>query len=265
MKSLSRNGLRIFGGVLIALLSLQSVAVTSADAQTTAKKKKKRKKSLSIVKPGNGGFHPTYDMGPGSVGSYFYSVAVGSSWKVKTVQRYYNSDNKVIAADSILSVETVTSNSTKSLQGLPLVISQSRSWRAGAETKVDTEQSLYYVDDSLLMAVFNNSTTNGDNRFLLVAPLRIGGRWLEKADDSIRTEIVSMHDTVTTTAGGFGNVLVTSTKLGQGELAKYFVPNVGLVKTVFRGVGRRAGTSVVITSELQEFIRGEDPPKFGKP
>ncbi len=257
--------MRIFGGVLIALLFLQSVAVTSADAQTTAKKKKKRKKSLSIVKPGNGGFHPTYDMGPGSVGSYFYSIAVGSSWKVKTVQRYYDLDNKVIAADSILSVETVTSNSTKSLQGLPLVITQSRSWRAGAETKVDTEQSLYYVDDSLLMAVFNNSTTNGDNRFLLVAPLRIGGRWLEKAEDSIRTEIVSMHDTVTTTAGGFGNVLVTSTKLGQGELAKYFAPNVGLVKSVFRGVGRRAGTSVVITSDLQEFIRGEAPPKFGKP
>jgi hypothetical protein len=223
----------------------------SANAQ-----KPKPKKSIKAV-PGVA-FHPTFTMGPGSVGRYFYPQAVGSLWEMKIVERYYDAMNHVIAADSMNSFERVISNSQQSFQGLPLILCEAKTWRGPDSSKADRTTDEYYVDDSLIMAVMNNSVQNGENHILLVTPLKIGAHWLEKTGDSARCEIVSMHDTVTTPYGRYGNALVTVTKLGRIELAKYFVAGVGLVKTVMRSPGKRPGDTDVVTSELVRLVHGTD-------
>jgi hypothetical protein len=162
----------------------------------------------------------------------------------------------VLSSDSLFSKETVTSNSAKTFQGLPLISCKTSSWRINDLTHVDSAVSSYYVDDSLIMAVFNSSINNNQNRVLLVSPLKVGNQWRERVEDSARSEIATMHDTVNVPYGAFGNALVTVTRLGKIELDKYFVPNVGIVKTITRLPGRKPGETIVVMAELLELVRG---------
>jgi hypothetical protein len=92
---------------------------------------------------------------------------------------------------------------------------------------------------------------------LLVSPMKVGNRWREKADDTVRTTIVSLEEPLTVEGFNWGKAVVTVTKLGFGELAKYFVPNAGMVKTVFRGPGPKGRGATVITSEIVELRNGQ--------
>ena len=204
-------------------------------------------------------FRPTFNLGPGSVGNYFYPQTVGSSWKMKIVERVYDASNNVLSSDSLYNKETITSNSNKTFQGLPLLTCTAKSWRGLDSSRADSAVSNYYVDDSIIMAVFNNSINNNQNRVLLVGPLKVGNHWLEKVEDSARTEIVSKNEVISGPFGNFGNALVTVTRLGKIEIDKYFVPNVGIVKTTMRAPGRKEGETIVVTSELIQFVRGIEP------
>jgi len=216
------------------------------------------KKGITIAPAPKDQFHPTFNMGAGSVGSYFYPQSVGTYWKMKIVQKYFRADNSVISSDSIYSLERVVSNSLKSDQGLPFISCETQSWRGDDTLHAEKDRDSYYVDDSLIMAIFNNSLWSNQNKVLLVSPLKLGAHWLEQTGDSVRCEIVSMHDTVTTPYSGFGNALVTVSRAGLIELDKYFVPNVGLVKTIMRRPGSRDGEAVVVTSELIDWHLGTD-------
>jgi hypothetical protein len=66
--------------------------------------------------------------------------------------------------------------------------------------------------------------------------------------------VVSLHEPVETPAGKFENAVVTSTKLGYGELSKYFVAGNGIVKMVFRGpVSGGKGTLIVMTDLIDIY------------
>jgi len=52
------------------------------------------------------------------------------------------------------------------------------------------------------------------------------------------------------------NSVATVTTLGQGMFAKFFVPNVGIVKTVFRGPGPGGQGVLLVTTELLDIVRG---------
>jgi hypothetical protein len=242
--------------LLILLCSLVSLTQVASAQFVKHKKTKPKPKSSISLGAAHSDFHPTYSLGSGSVGKYFYPQSVGSSWKLKIVQHYFDAANHILSSDSLYSQETVISNANKTFQGLPLVTCAARSWRANDEAHADSIVDAYYVDDSLVMAVFNNSINNNQNRVLLVSPLKVGNKWLEKTEDSARTEIATMHDTVNVPYGAFGNALVTVTKLGKIEMDKYFVPSVGIVKTVMRVPGRKEGETIVVTSELLELVRG---------
>ncbi len=246
------------GSVLLLLILLSSLASLTERAAAQHKKPLVLKPSISLD-TAHSSFRPTFNLGSGSVGNYFYPQTIGSSWKMKIVERLYDAQNNILSSDSLWSKETIISNSNKTFQGLPLLTCTAKSWRGLESTRADSAVSNYYVDDSIIMAVFNNSINNNQNRVLLVGPLKVGNRWLEKVEDSARTEIVSKKETVKVPFGSYENALATVTRLGQIELDKYFVPNVGVVKTVMRAPGRKKGQTIVVTSELIDLVRGVEP------
>lgn len=243
--------------IRIGMMVLMSIAVVAgAEAQTKKKSSKKPKQAIGTVKAPAKKLRPTTDYGEGSVGRYFYPVTEGSEWTLRTVKSLYDHNNMVLASDTLFSTERVITNAAKSLQGLPLIKCESYSYKPGHEASA-TEEVTYYVDDSLIMAVMNNSVSHGENRALLTTPLRAGFVWPEKWDDSVGTEIVSLNEAVETPAGKFDNALVTVTRLGHGELAKYFVPEHGIVKMVFRGPEAQDRGTIVVTTDLMSVKRGE--------
>lgn len=248
--------------------STQQGSEQSASSSQSKKKPAKgttKKPEANVEKSGKGSIKalkggkfakPTANLLPGSVGYYFYPVTQGSYWKLRTVKSLYDIDNTLLSSDTLFSKETVTSNAAQSIQGLPLIRCQSLSYKRGmTEEQGRKEEVDYYVDDSLIMAAFNNSVQHGENRALLVTPLRVGFAWPEKHGDTIMTEIVSLNEPVETVAGKFESSVVTVTRMGYGELAKYFVGGMGIVKMVFRGpAGGHPGTLVVVT-DLMEVYR----------
>ena len=197
---------------------------------------------------------PTTNLDPGSVGYYFYPMTPGSYWTMRTVKSLYDLDNKLLASDTLFSTETVSTNSAASIQGLPLIKCISKSYKPGQSKDVAAaEEVTYYVDDSLIMAVFNNSITHNQNVALLTTPLREGYIWPERFEDTIVTQVISTKEPVETPAGKFENAVVTSTKLGQGELSKYFVGQKGIVKMVFQGPAAGGRGSLVVTTDLMEI------------
>ena len=227
--------------------------------QATEKKADKKankgepKKSISMVQ-GSKMARPTTNLDPGSVGYYFYPMTPGSYWTMRTVKSLYDLDNKLLASDTLFSTETVSTNSAASIQGLPLIKCISKSYKPGQSKDVAAaEEVTYYVDDSLIMAVFNNSITHNQNVALLTTPLREGYIWPERFEDTIVTQVISTKEPVETPAGKFENAVVTSTKLGQGELSKYFVGQKGIVKMVFQGPAAGGRGSLVVTTDLMEI------------
>jgi hypothetical protein len=219
---------------------------------TGSKVDNKAKSSISAVQ-GSKMSRPTMNLNQGTVGSYFYPMTPGSFWKMRTVSSMYDLENKLLASDTMISREVVSTNSAVSIQGLPLIKCTSKSFRLGESEAAAKEQEVtYYVDDSLIMAVFNNSVNHNQNVALLTSPLKEGFVWPERFGDTVGTMVVSLHEPVETPAGKFENAVVTSTKLGYGELSKYFVAGNGIVKMVFRGpVGGGKGTLVVTTDLIE--------------
>lgn len=213
----------------------------------------KVKSSISAVQ-GSKMSRPTMNLDPASVGYYFYPMTPGSYWKMRTVSSMYDLENKLLASDTMISKELVSTNSAASIQGLPLIKCESKSFRPGqSETDAQSQEVTYYVDDSLIMAVFNNSVSHNQNVALLTTPLKEGYVWPERFGDTIGTKIVSLREPVETPAGKFESAVVTSTKLGYGELSKYFVGGKGIVKMVFRGPVSGGKGTLVVTTELLEI------------
>jgi hypothetical protein len=50
--------------------------------------------------------------------------------------------------------------------------------------------------------------------------------------------------------GDFTDALVVRTPAGFGEMSKYFVPGVGVVKMIFLGIPPQANGTFVVTTEL---------------
>jgi len=115
-------------------------------------------------------FVPTMTFDSGTVGSMFYPVTVGSSWKLRTVSSLYGPDNKMVVSDTAILMETVKENNRVSIQGLPLIACESKAFRPGHENEAKLEESEYYVDDSVILAVFNHSLYHGETRAMLTAP-----------------------------------------------------------------------------------------------
>jgi hypothetical protein len=228
----------------------------SSTPKGAAEKGAAKKGGISIAK-GNKFPKPSVTLDPGTIGNHFFPIAPGSYWRTQTVKALYDLQNKLVSADTLLAKETVLTNSAGSIQGLPLIKCESISFKPGMdEARGYREEVQYYVDDSLIMATFNNSVQHGENRALLVNPLKVGFKWAEKHGDTVMTEIVSVNEPVETVAGKWDNAVVTTTRMGYGELSKYFVPGVGIAKMVFRGPGANGQGTLVVTTDLLEVKHG---------
>jgi hypothetical protein len=243
---------------MVLLATLMLISEASAQAKKKKASSKKNKGSVGVTQPTGRKVTPTYNLDLGSVGYYFYPITEGSYWKMRTIKSFIDFDGKVMASDTLLSTERVLSNSEKSLQGMPLVRCESIAHKPGQETRATREEVTYYVDDSLIMAVFNNSVSHGENRTLLTSPLKVGTVWPEKWEDSIATEILSLSEPIETPAGRFEDALVTVTRMGYGELVKYFVGEKGIVKMIFRGPAPNSRGSLVVMTDLLE-VHHADP------
>jgi hypothetical protein len=111
------------------------------------------------------------------------------------------------------------------------------------------------------MTVFNNSITNQENRFFLVAPITLRNAWHEKYEDTIVTAVAGFVDSVITPIGIFDSVLVTLTQQQYSDMRKYYVPGHGIVKTIFRSPGPGGNGLVIVTTEMMAFKAAEDKKK----
>lgn len=220
-----------------------------AFAQKPAAKLKKSKESVKIVKPTV--FHPTCNLDSNSVGFYFYPANLGAKWTLRTISQYLDASNKLLKSDTTFSFEQIISDSNRTMQGLPvLVCLSSIPYHAGEDSNAKVKNVEYYIDDSVVMTVFNHSITSELNHFLLVNPLHIGASWKDLVNDTIRSTIIAMKEPVSVPYGSFSNALVVNTPAGFGEMSKYFVKGVGIVKVIFRGIPPQANGTFVVTTEL---------------
>ena len=249
-----------FTVAVCALLFSLGLAIFTDITFAQKAKKKKRKKSKSTIQlapPSN--FMPTMTGVKGTVKYYFFPTAVGAKWTMRTIQMLLDQKGKLARADTIFTESQVVDSNRFSLQRLPLMVTSDTSYK---DTGVGIRsESVYYVDDSVAMTVFNNSITNEDNRFFLVAPLAFRNAWHEKAEDTTVTAIAGFVDSVVTPLGRFDSVLVTLTELQNIDLRKYYVPGHGIVKTIFRSAGPNGRGLVIVTTEMIAFKLPEDEKK----
>ena len=233
-----------------------SLASKSADSLKreiiSAKKhlsKRAPKKSIREVPPLH--FNPTTSGAPGSVKSYFFPNKLGASWKMRTVQLLFDDSNKLVRADTVFSVSKVIDTARFSLQRLPLMVTADSSYKPGG--KGGRAESVFYVDDSIAMTVFNNSVSHGENHLFLVAPVKLRNAWHLKLDDTTITMIAGFGDSLMTPMGKMSHILVTLSQQDYSDMRTYFVPGYGIVKTIYRSVGPGGKGLVIITSEMMEF------------
>ena len=202
-------------------------------------------------------FHPTCHLDSNSVGFYFFPPNLGAKWTLRTISDVFDIKNKLLKSDTTYSFERVISDSNRTLQGLPVLrCESSMPYHAGGEDTAKLKIVEYYVDDSVVMTVFNHSNTSVANHTLIVNPLRMGASWKDVADDTTRTSVIATEEPVSTPIGDFPKSLVVQTPAGFGEMSKYFVKGVGIVKIVFRGIPPQENGTFVVTSELVALDRG---------
>ena len=240
--------------MVVALATIVLIPI-SASAQHAVAKSKKSKHGVSIVKPPI--FRPTCNLDSNSVGFYFYPANLGAKWTLRTISQVLDANNKILKNDTTYSVEQIISDSNRTMQGLPvLVCLSSMPYHEGQEASATLKHVEYYIDDSVIMTIFNHSITSELNHFMLVNPLKIGAWWKDVVDDTIRSTIVATKEPVSVPYGDFTNALVVSTPAGFGEMSKYFVPGVGIVKVIFRGIPPQENGTFVVTTELIALDRG---------
>lgn len=239
---------------IVALAAIVLIPL-SATAQHSVSKSKKKKPRASVMKPAV--FRPTCNLDSNSVGLYFYPANLGAKWTLRTISQVLDPNNKVLKTDTTYSFEQIISDSNRTMQGLPVLVCHSSTpYHAGEDSSATLKEVEYYIDDSVIMTVFNHSITSGMNHFMLVNPLRLGASWKDMVDDTIRSTIIATKEPVSVPYGNFSNALVVSTPAGFGQMAKYFVPGVGIVKVIFRGIPPQANGTFVVTTELIALDRG---------
>jgi hypothetical protein len=203
-------------------------------------------------------FHPTCNLDSNSVAFYFFPPNLGAKWTMRTISQILDINSNVLRADTTFSFERIISDSNRTLQGLPILqCESSMPYHAGGEDTVKRQIVEYYVDDSVVMTVFNHSSMSALNHTLLVNPLRMGNSWKDDEDDTIRTSVIATEEPVSTPLGDFSKSLVVQTPARFGEMSKYFVKGIGIVKIVFRGIRPQQDGTFVVTSELVALDRGD--------
>ena len=202
-------------------------------------------------------FRPTCNLDSNSVGFYFYPPNLGAKWMLRTVAQMLDASSHVLKTDTTYSFEKIVSDSGATLQGLPVLgCIASMPYHAGGEDSAKLSSTEYYVDDSVIMTVFNHSVTSELNHILLVNPLAVGASWKDRAGDTIRSYVVSDSEPVSVPYGSFPKALVVKTPAGFGLMTKYFVGGVGLVKIIFHGIPPQENGSFIVTSELVSLEKG---------
>ncbi len=203
-------------------------------------------------------FHPTCNLDSNSVGFYFFPANVGAKWTLRTISQVLDLNNKVLKCDTTFSFERVVSDSNYTLQGLPVLdCESSMPYHAGQEDSAKIQKVEYYLDDSVVMTVFNHSITSELNHYLLVNQLDSGASWKDVTDDTTRTTVLATEEPVSTPIGDFSKSLVVQTPAEFGEMSKYFVKGVGIVKVIFRGITPQQNGTFVVTSDLAALDRGD--------
>ena len=101
------------------------------------------------------------------------------------------------------------------------------------------------------------STANSAPGTPRINPLRAGASWRENLDDTIHSWVIATEEPVTTPMGAFPKSVVVVSRIERGELSKYFVPGVGIVKYVFRGVTPKLDGNYIATTELVKLDVGD--------
>ena len=221
------------------------------------KPKSKKGASITIASPSESGFRPTCNLDSGSVGFYFFPANLGARWTFETISQIFDATSKLLKCDTTYSYEKVMSDSNRTLQGNPILVCESsKPYLFGQEDSAKRVETEYYVDDSVVMTIFNHSILSGLDHFMLVNPLKVGAFWKDTREDTLRTYVIAVNEPVSTPLGNYPKSVVVRTKVGFGELSKYFVKGVGLVKMVFRGIPPQENGTFVVTSSLIALDRG---------
>lgn len=225
--------------------------VDGSFAKTPKKKKKKKKSAISIAKPSS--FKPTFTGARGTAKYYFFPNKIGARWTLRTIRHVLDQGGKISRADTVYQQSVVIDSARMSLERLPLMVTSDTSFNVSTSEGARSE-SIYYVDDSIAMTVFNNGVTNGENRFLLIAPLTVGSSWPEKQGDSVRAIIGGIADSLIMQYGGkIEHVLITVTQLGNSDFRKFYAPGIGIIKMIYRSPGPSGRGLVIVTTEMTAF------------
>ncbi len=239
-----------------ALLLVVACLGVASGSDLLGQSSKKPKRSLHIAKPSAAQrFTPTFYLDSNSVGNFFFPANLGAAWTIRRVTHVFDDSSRIIEGDTVFSIERIVNDSALTLQGLPYLICENSVFKPGSHQDIVRHESQYYVDDSVVMAILNNSVSYYGNHTMLVNPLKLGAHWKDQREDTLVSRIVSTDEVVTTSMGTF-HALVVTTTLQHGELAKYFVRGVGIVKTVFRGLPPSGIGAYVVTNELVNLDRG---------
>jgi hypothetical protein len=238
-----------------------SAAAQTAKSRTShtrpTKSKKPKKPAIKLGQP-TGSFHPTCNLDSGSVGFYFFPANLGAKWTMRVITQLIDNQSKVVKADTSYSFERVVSDSNTTLQGAPVLeVESSAAYKPGGELTARTQQVTYYVDDSIAMLVVNHTLVGADNRYFLVNPLVVGNHWHDNPEDTVVSQIIATNEPVSVPYGSFAKSIVVRTRLHDGELSKFFVPGVGIAKTVYRGWPERLNGILVVTTELIALDKGD--------
>lgn len=237
--------------VCALLLGFGALIFAEGSVAATPKKKKKKKQKSSIAIAHGSHFTPTMTGAPGTVKYYFFPAKIGTQWTLRTVQLLLDSKGKLARADTLYSESLVIDTNRFSLQGLPLMVTSDTAYKS---TGIGVRsESVYYVEDSVAMTVFNNSIANEDNRIFLVAPITLRNAWHEKYEDTTVTAIAGFVDSVITPFGRFDSVLVTLTQKEYSDMRNYYAPGHGIVKTIYRSSGPGGRGLVIVTTEMIAF------------